>query len=62
MSNSRRNFCKGLSLGAGSFLLAPLLEAAENHANGNAEALPSRFVFVVKNSGIWPEAITPQEF
>lgn len=62
MSNSRRNFCKGLSLGAGSFLLAPLLEAVENNANGNAEALASRFVFVVKNSGIWPEAITPHEF
>jgi hypothetical protein len=34
----------------------------ELHAAGNINKLPSRFVFVVKNSGIWPSAITPEEF
>ncbi len=62
MTHTRRKFLTGLSLGAGGFLLAPFLEAIEKNSKGNAKALPSRFVFVVKNSGIWPDAITPQEF
>jgi hypothetical protein len=62
MINTRRRFLKDLSLGAGGFFLAPLLQAVERQANGNPGALPSRFVFMVKNSGIWPESITPKEF
>jgi hypothetical protein len=62
MTNTRRKFLKDISLGAGGFLLTPLLQAVERQANGNPGALPSRFVFMVKNSGIWPESITPLEF
>jgi hypothetical protein len=51
-----------MSLGAGSFLLGPLLYQIEAHAEGNSAAMPSRFVFVVKDSGIWPSGITPNEF
>lgn len=62
MIHSRRSLLKGMSLGAGRFLLTPLLCQMELHAKGNADALPSRFIFVVKDSGIWPSSITPDEF
>ena len=62
MAHSRRSLLKGMSLGAGRFLLTPLLLQMELHAKGNANALPSRFIFVVKDSGIWPSSITPDEF
>jgi hypothetical protein len=62
MIHSRRSVLKGMSLGAGGFLLSPFLQQAELHAEGDSKNLPSRFVFVVKNSGIWPSAITPEEF
>jgi hypothetical protein len=62
MTHSRRSILKGMSLGAGSFLLGPLLSQIEAHAEGNSAAMPSRFVFVVKDSGIWPSGITPNEF
>jgi hypothetical protein len=62
MTHSRRGILRGMSLGAGGFLLTPFLRQAELHAGGNVKSLPSRFVFVVKNSGIWPSAITPEEF
>ena len=62
MTHSRRSILKGMSLGAGSFLLGPLLSQIEAHAEGNIGAMPSRFVFVVKDSGIWPSGITPAEF
>ena len=62
MTHSRRSILKGMSLGAGSFLLGPLLSQIEAHAEGNVGGMPSRFIFVVKDSGIWPSAITPDEF
>jgi hypothetical protein len=62
MNFTRRDILKGLPLGAGAFLLTPLLKQAQLHAEGNAQALPNRFVFVVKSSGIIPDAITPEEF
>ncbi|NBS91679.1 hypothetical protein EBS67_17065, partial [bacterium] len=62
MTQSRRSILKGLSLGTGGLLLTPFLRQVELHAEGNVKNLPSRFVFVVKNSGIWPSAITPEEF
>ncbi len=62
MMYPRRDFFSGMALGVGSFLLAPLLQAVERQANGDAKAFPSRFVFLIVNSGIWPEAITPDEF
>lgn len=62
MTHSRRGILKGLSLGAGGFLLRPLLRQVELQAEGHAQALPSRFVFVVKSSGIVPDGITPDAF
>jgi hypothetical protein len=62
MHYSRRDFLSSMSLGAGSFLLTPLLQAVERQAKGDAKAFPSRFVFLNVNSGIWPEAIVPDEF
>ena len=60
MPQTRREILKGLSLGAGSFLLSPLLRQVQLQAAGNEQALPQRFVFVVKSSGIVPEGITPE--
>lgn len=60
MPQTRREILKGLSLGAGSFLLSPLLKQVQLQAAGNEQALPQRFVFVVKSSGIVPEGITPE--
>lgn len=62
MNYSRRELMRGLSLGAGGFLLAPLLRQVELQAEGDAAAFPNRFVFVVKSSGIVPEGITPDAF
>ncbi|MDA9858671.1 DUF1552 domain-containing protein [Rubripirellula sp.] len=62
MQQTRRHALKNLSLGAGSFLLTPLLNSVRLQAAGNLDALPKRFVFVVKSSGIVPEGITPEPF
>ncbi len=62
MNYSRRNILKGVSLGAGGFLLTPFLRQVQLQAAGNADAFPDRFVFVVKSSGIVPEGLTPEEF
>lgn len=62
MNYSRRDIMKGLSLGAGSALLSPLLQQIQRQADGELRTLPSRFVFVVKSSGIVPEGITPTAF
>jgi hypothetical protein len=62
MPQTRRHTLKSLSLGAGSFLLTPFLNQVQLQAAGNASALPKRFVFVVKSSGIVPEGITPEPF
>ncbi|MEM8668077.1 MAG: DUF1552 domain-containing protein [Planctomycetota bacterium] len=60
MSQTRRDLLRGLSLGAGSCLLSPFLTQLQLHAEGNPRALPKRFVFVVKSSGIVPDGITPE--
>lgn len=62
MPQSRRDSLKHLSLGAGSFLLTPFLNQVRTEASVGAHALPNRFVFVVKSSGIVPEGITPETF
>jgi hypothetical protein len=56
----RRQFSKGMALGAGGVFLAPLLRQMEAHAAGRAEGFPRRFVFVIKSSGITPEGIRPE--
>ncbi len=62
MNYSRREIMRGLSLGAGSALLSPLMRQVQLQADGRADLFPSRFVFVVKSSGIVPEGITPAAF
>jgi hypothetical protein len=54
----RRDALKGISLGAGSIVLAPVLSRLEAHAAGSAK-LPKRFVFVVESNGVRPEQISP---
>jgi len=60
MPTSRRDVLKGFSFGAGGALLAPFLNQVRLQAEGNLEALPKRFVFVVKSSGVAPAGITPE--
>ena len=62
MNVTRRDAFKNLSLGAGTFLLAPFLRQVELQAAGNSLSIPNRFVFVVKSSGIVPNGITPEAF
>lgn len=62
MSFKRRNFIKGLSLGAGMPVLAPILSQLECQAaasSGATAKLPKRFVFVAPSSGIMPEEVAP---
>jgi uncharacterized protein DUF1552 len=57
MMTTRRNLLKGVSLGAGSFLLGPLLRQLEAQAGGGAT--PRRFLFVVEGNGLPWHQITP---
>ena len=52
MPYSRRQMIKGLSAGGASLAMAPFMHSLHAHAEGKEEALPKRFVFVVKSSGI----------
>ncbi|MDG2123795.1 MAG: DUF1552 domain-containing protein [Verrucomicrobiales bacterium] len=56
---SRRHFIKQLSLGSGGVLLAPLKHQLAAEAAGTSSAFPQRFVFLIKSSGLTPDAITP---
>jgi hypothetical protein len=58
MSLHRRDLLKGISLGAGSLVLSPLLSRLAAQAAG-AAALPKRFVFVVESNGVRPEQLPP---
>jgi hypothetical protein len=58
MTIHRRDALKGLSLGAGTIVLSPILSRLEAHAAGTA-ALPKRFVFIVESNGVRPEQIAP---
>ena len=59
MLNTRRDFMRDISLGAGAVVMAPLLKQIEAHAAGNDAAIPKRFVFVVRSSGLDPAGIRP---
>ena len=59
-SRSRRTFLKQFSFGGSGVLLSPLLGQLAAAADGITSALPQRFVFLVKSSGLTPEAITPE--
>ncbi len=56
---TRRDLLRGFSLGAGGLLLGPLMNQIRLKAEGLQAAIPKRFVFVVKSSGITPEGVTP---
>ncbi|MFT5468574.1 MAG: hypothetical protein ACI8UO_003684 [Verrucomicrobiales bacterium] len=59
MNSSRRNALKSISYGSASLALAPFLRSVAVHAAGDEAALPKRFVFVVKSSGIDRENLSP---
>ena len=61
MNLTRRQVLKGLSLGALSPLLAPFLRQVRVHADGDPSALPRRFLFVVKSSGLTPAELVPKD-
>jgi len=52
MTTTRRHFLNQLSLGGSSLAMAPFLNSVRLQAAGNEAALPKRFVFVVKSSGV----------
>ena len=52
MIYKRRQFLRDLSLGGSTLAMVPFLQSARIHAAGDEAALPKRFVFVVKSSGI----------
>jgi len=54
MSLPRRDVLKGMTLGAGSVLLSPILSKMQAFAAGQAIA-PKRFVFVVESNGVPPQ-------
>lgn len=54
MNMNRRNALKGLTLGAGSLLLSPILSKMQAYASGKLVS-PKRFVFVVEGNGVLPE-------
>ncbi|MCE9534312.1 MAG: DUF1552 domain-containing protein, partial [Planctomycetes bacterium] len=60
MMTNRRNILKGMTLGAGSVLLSPILQKLEAHASGQETASAKRFVFIVEGNGITPEQIQPK--
>ncbi len=59
MTKSRREFLKGASLGVGGVALLPLIQQIKAHGAGDEAALPKRFVFVVKSSGLSPAGVRP---
>ena len=55
----RRDVLKGLSLGAGATLLAPLIQQAVALAEGKSDGVQRRVVFVLQSNGLRPSFITP---
>lgn len=58
-NTTRRNFTKGMALGAGAAAMTPLLQRLEVEAAGRESDIPRRFVFVIKSSGLTADAIRP---
>ena len=54
MTMNRRDALKGLSLGAGTVVLSPILAKLQAQAAGTAK-MPKRFVFVVESNGFTPQ-------
>src|SRR5262245_60578389 len=60
MTFTRRTLLRGMSLGAGTVLLAPILRELEAHAAGFA-AQPKRFVFMLQSQGLQSWAVQPKQ-
>ncbi|MBH58158.1 MAG: hypothetical protein CMJ82_13355 [Planctomycetaceae bacterium] len=60
VSYKRREFLQGLTIGGGALAMAPFLESVRAHATGDISAIPKRFVFVVKSSGIDKYNLVPE--
>ena len=60
VSYRRREFLQGLSLGGGALAMAPFLSSLRAQAAGDSDALPKRFVFVVKSSGVDKYNLVPE--
>jgi hypothetical protein len=58
MTATRREFLRGVSLGAGSLVLSPLFQQLQAQATGTAEQA-KRFVFVLEGNGLPWQQITP---
>jgi hypothetical protein len=58
MTMHRRDVLKGVTLGAGSLLLSPILTRMQAFAGGRA-VTPKRFVFVVESNGVPPHQMAP---
>jgi hypothetical protein len=61
MSLNRRDVLKGISLGAGSVLLSPILSRLAAQAAGS-NPMPKRFVFVVESNGFTPQQAAPEGY
>ena len=59
MSVTRRNAIKAISVGSVSMAMTPFLQSTAIHAAGNEAALPKRFIFVLKSSGLDKENLIP---
>ena len=57
--STRRHFLESTALGSGAALFSPFLASVSAHAAGAESALPKRFVFIVKASGIDPYNLVP---
>ena len=61
MTDSRRTFLKGITLGSGATILSPMLgQLGLQAAGAGRREFPQRFVFVVKSSGIIPGRLEPE--
>ena len=60
MTIDRRDVLKGLSLGAGSLVLSPMLSKLQAQAAGSTKAVGKRFVFVVESNGVPPQQMAPE--
>jgi hypothetical protein len=56
----RRRFLQNVSLGAGAFVLDPLLRRLEAETCGDASASPRRVVFVIESNGLFPHHVRPK--
>ncbi len=56
----RRDALRGLTLGTGGLLLAPILSQVAAQAAGGAAAKPMRFVFVLEGNGVTPDQVQPK--